>query len=80
MGYVPKYRDPLQGTCAGFNSQVLHQDWRTMKQSNGDITLEMLQRAYARTLKPLETKKITFFCKPNEVSQVKALIKKIFGK
>jgi len=66
---------------AEFDSRAVHQDWRTMKQSNkGDITLEMIQRAYARTLRPLEPKKITFFCKPNEVSQVKALIERIFGK
>lgn len=51
-----------------------------LKQSSkGDITLEMLQREYAK-VRPLEPKIVTIYCKPNEVPEVRALMEKIFGK
>ena len=51
-----------------------------LKQSSkGDITLEMLQREYAK-LKPLEPEDVTIYCKPNEVPEVRVLMEKIFGK
>lgn len=51
-----------------------------LEQSNaGDITLEKLQRLYVETIKPHEQKFVTFYCKPNEVKEVRDMMHKIFG-
>ena len=50
-----------------------------VKESNkGDITLEMLQREFARV--KYEPRILTVYCRPKEVPEAKVLMEKIFGK
>ena len=51
-----------------------------LKQSNaGDITLEMLQRAFAESLIPAPTGPVYIWCKPNEVYQMREYLKEKLG-
>lgn len=49
-------------------------------ENTGQITLKMLQDAYAETLKYRYPNPTVFFCKPDEYPAVKELVEKIFGK